>query len=100
MMTTQANKVTVMGVSDEITTCECCGRAGLKRTVALRFESGDIRNYGCDCAAKALTFGSRRAKASHILDLAKWRNLYNTNPTRAARLGYYAHNFDLVQVGA
>jgi hypothetical protein len=44
---------TFLGISDEVDSCDCCGRGGLKRTVALRFEDGDLF-YGVDCAARAL----------------------------------------------
>lgn len=43
----------VLGITDENTTCECCGKTGLKRTVALEFEH-DIRYFGVDCAAMAV----------------------------------------------
>lgn len=45
----------ILGITDERTTCECCGKANLKRTVAIEFNS-DIRYYGTTCAAKALNF--------------------------------------------
>lgn len=45
--------VKMMGISDEITTCQCCGRKNLKRTAVLDFD-GDQRYYGSDCAARAL----------------------------------------------
>ncbi len=52
--------VRVLGITDERTECECCGRKGLKRTVALdRADAegnltGDVTYFGTDCAAKAL----------------------------------------------
>lgn len=45
----------ILGITDERTTCECCGKQGLKRTVAIDFAS-EIRYYGTTCAAKALKF--------------------------------------------
>jgi hypothetical protein len=50
----------VLGITDEKTECECCGRTGLKRTVALdRTDAegnltGDVTYFGTDCAAKAI----------------------------------------------
>lgn len=46
----------IIGLNDEQTVCDCCGRKGLKRTVVLeRHESGentlDIIRVGVDCAA-------------------------------------------------
>jgi len=43
----------VLGKSDEVTTCECCGKANLKLTVILTNGEGEVR-YGRDCAARAL----------------------------------------------
>lgn len=45
----------VMGVSEDRTTCDCCGKQNLKRTVCLRRESdGEDLFYGVNCAADAL----------------------------------------------
>ena len=49
---------TILGVDDEVTVCERCGKRNLKRTVALEMTSDDgdttVVRYGCDCAARAL----------------------------------------------
>ena len=45
----------ILAITDERTTCECCGKSGLKRTVVIEFSS-EIRFYGTTCAAKALNF--------------------------------------------
>lgn len=47
-------KWTIQGVTDEVTSCDCCGRQDLKRTVALLGEDGDEVFFGTECAAKAL----------------------------------------------
>lgn len=43
----------VLGINNDVTTCECCGKANLKLTVVLGDEYGE-RHYGRDCAAKAM----------------------------------------------
>lgn len=43
----------ILGVNDEVTTCECCGKSNLKLTVVLTDGEGE-RHYGRDCAARAL----------------------------------------------
>lgn len=43
----------ILGISDEVTTCECCGKKNLKRTVVLTNGEGEV-HYGSECAAKAL----------------------------------------------
>ncbi len=48
-------KFQIMGVTDEVTTCDCCGRANLKRTVCLRsVEDAEDVFYGTQCAAVAM----------------------------------------------
>lgn len=45
----------VIGTTDEITSCDCCGRRDLRSTVALAdTESGDVVHYGVTCAARAM----------------------------------------------
>lgn len=52
-------QVKILGINDDVTTCECCGRAGLKKTVVLDFVEGKgIVHYGTACAAKSLRFGA------------------------------------------
>ncbi|WP_406436447.1 hypothetical protein OHB14_62375 [Streptomyces sp. NBC_01613] len=55
----------ILGVTDDFTECGCCGRRGLKRTVALMpldadgNEDGtaeDVAYYGTSCAATALSW--------------------------------------------
>lgn len=50
------NAFTFKGISEN-ETCDCCGRQGLKRTVALEmFGTDEIVFYGVDCAAKAMKY--------------------------------------------
>jgi hypothetical protein len=45
---------TVLGFTEEVQSCECCGRTDLKGTVALERNDGEgIVYYGVVCAAKA-----------------------------------------------
>ena len=39
-------------VTDEINTCDCCGRTELKATVAMQLSDGGILHYGRTCAAR------------------------------------------------
>lgn len=39
-------------VTDEIDTCDCCGRTDLKATVAMQLSDGGILHYGRTCAAR------------------------------------------------
>jgi len=59
-ITTNGNKkmtpVKILGVTDEVTTCGCCGRNGLKKTIALEIDE-TLTHYGTTCATKALRYG-------------------------------------------
>ena len=45
--------INVLGSSDEVTTCERCGKSNLKLTVILDID-GDVVHYGADCAAQTI----------------------------------------------
>lgn len=61
----------VLGINDEVTTCDCCGKTNLKCTVALESEATGIVRYGRDCAAKAVMGNKSRSNATHIEKVAK-----------------------------
>jgi len=42
----------VLSVVDSVNSCDCCGRIGLKKTVAVEHDNGDICYYGTTCATK------------------------------------------------
>lgn len=45
--------VTILGTTDAVDSCDCCGRTGLKATVAIRFDdSAEVQHYGRTCAAR------------------------------------------------
>ena len=41
-----------VGIDDSVTTCDCCGKSGLKFTVVMQMETGDIAHYGQVCASR------------------------------------------------
>lgn len=43
----------IKGISDEVTTCECCGRPNLKKTIVL-VDDGCVSYFGNECAARAM----------------------------------------------
>jgi hypothetical protein len=51
------------GTTDEVSTCDCCGRQGLKVTVAIELEGGDLVHYGVTCAARALKVDAATVRA-------------------------------------
>jgi len=60
----------IEGITDAVSTCDCCGRTGLRRVVALRdAETGEVAMFGTTCAARAL--GMARSKGEMVALLAK-----------------------------
>src|SRR5688572_10141384 len=43
----------ILAITDETSTCECCGKTNLKKVVVLQKEDGSVVRYGTDCAARA-----------------------------------------------
>jgi len=58
----------ILGTTQDVTTCECCGLKNLKKTVELGVLDadnnfgGEVLHYGVDCAATALGFSKRGGK--------------------------------------
>ena len=67
----------VLGANADETTCHCCGRQGLKLTVALAVlddesnQTGEVVRYGTGCAATALRFGICKVTPKAIETAAK-----------------------------
>jgi hypothetical protein len=64
----RTRRVRFLGNTDDVTTCECCGKPELKSTVVLSFDDGEPVHFGVVCAAlaigtdaKAVRFESRQA---------------------------------------
>lgn len=49
-------------LDDTVTTCDCCGRTGLKATVAMKLDDGGILYYGRTCAARNSGKDQRKIK--------------------------------------
>lgn len=50
-----AHNAKLLGITDERTTCDCCGKTNLKRVAVIDLGEGNIVYYGRDCAAKKLS---------------------------------------------
>lgn len=53
----------MLGTSDEVQQCECCGRDDLKKTIALSVDDGDPLFFGETCAARALARSAKDVRA-------------------------------------
>lgn len=58
-------RFTFLGVTGAVTTCDCCGRQGLAKTIALRENSTEeILYFGSACGAKAIGWGVKEFNAA------------------------------------
>lgn len=60
---TTPRTVRFLGTTDEVDTCDCCGRTGLKSTVALSIDDGEPVHFGVVCAARALSRPAREIRS-------------------------------------
>ena len=103
----------VKGTTDDVTTCQQCGRGGLRKTVALALldvdgNEDEVTYFGVDCAARAT--GQRQtairnaaAAADRHMDQAqRWARemseFYDVEPTLAAQR-YHAANRRYIEEG-
>jgi hypothetical protein len=72
----------ILSLSDTITTCDCCGRQNLKKTVILtesddRFPGqDDVMAYGSQCAATALRKAGVKGFKNHVTNAAIEKQAY------------------------
>lgn len=69
----------VKGITDEITSCGCCGKSNLKKTVILEGDDGEILYYGSECAAAALTGKKSRKGGELVANLAGAVDFFKRN---------------------
>lgn len=85
----------ILGLTDERTTCECCGKVNLKCTVALEHVdaeghgTGNITYYGRDCASRA-KFGRTSPALVKKIEAAANSEMYNAKMNREAKLARIA----------
>lgn len=41
-----------LGITDAVTSCDCCGKSGLRRTVCMELDGGELVHYGTTCASR------------------------------------------------
>ena len=45
-------KFRIFGFTDEVTTCDCCGKANLSGTFAVEMQDGEMLHYGSVCVTR------------------------------------------------
>ena len=63
----------VLGITDERTECECCGKTNLKCTVAIEDSegTGNIVYFGRDCASRKIHGNNKSGNVKAVESLAK-----------------------------
>lgn len=62
---------TLLGLTDAVSTCDCCGKRNLKVAVEMENEAGEVVHYGRDCAGAALYGRKDRKNGERAALLAK-----------------------------
>lgn len=65
----------ILGIDDSINSCDCCGKQGLQKTVAiLNLETGEIGHFGSTCAMRPSScFGLEKSDMSKAISAYKAR---------------------------
>ncbi len=64
--------VPFLGTTDEVSTCDCCGKTNLKSTLALSVDGGEAVYYGVVCAARAIGRSEKEVRSgARAADKAK-----------------------------
>lgn len=79
----------ILGITDERTDCDCCGKSNLKCTVALETEAGDTVYYGRHCAALAM-HGSKSARNVSRVEVAAAKAVSDAEYNRQSKLARIA----------
>ena len=62
----------MLGTSDEVLQCECCGKSNLKRTIVIQMtEDSEPVFYGSQCGALALSHRGIEAKGPKLAKLSE-----------------------------
>ena len=72
-MTTEASQYRILGITDSVTSCDCCGKTGLVKTVVIEdSETGNMGHYGTTCAMNpAKCFGFSKSEMAKAINRFK-----------------------------
>lgn len=96
------SRYTLLGIDDEVTTCDCCGKRNLKCTVALESADGIVR-FGRDCAARALgkrsTTADKMEREARTVSAANLGGSWRIWPTEPRNMGWTSVPFHFESAG-
>lgn len=55
-----------LAIVDDVNTCDCCGKTGLKHTVAMQSDDGALMHFGSVCATRHSGRGLKTIKAEAV----------------------------------
>jgi hypothetical protein len=87
-MTTQEYRI--IGITDEQTECDACGRIELKRTVILELDGVEAGRYGTTCASKIV---GRPLTAAHVDNIEAVRRSNMIDTLRQVKRDFEAGGF-------
>lgn len=74
MSNTTTRRFRILAIVDDVNSCECCGKSGLQRTVAIEnCETGEIKYFGTSCAMQPAK-GFEIEKREMTLELSKFKH--------------------------
>ena len=79
-----------LGITDERTSCDCCGKSNLKCTVAMELDGGEIVYYGRTCASRNTGKTSRQINAEVRAEEARILAAASIAPAEIAALAGHA----------
>ena len=96
---TDSKAYKMIGITDEVTSCDCCGRTDLKRTVVLeRTDDGVIVYFGTTCGARAIGWTTKEfaaaAKDAQIERQRAITRFYNAHPASQKRQQSLKEHYD------
>lgn len=86
----------ILGITDAVHTCDCCGKKNLKKAVELENPEGVIVFYGTDCAGAAL-YGRKDRKNGQAAEF-RARVVAKCREALPAVLAMVAEGLDMEQV--
>ena len=57
----------LLNICEDITSCDCCGKSGLKCTMELQGADGSVVYFGRDCGARALAWTASADRAEKLV---------------------------------
>lgn len=79
-----------LGFTDEVTSCDCCGKTDLKGTYCIEnLQTGDIMYFGCVCAAKRMQWSKKEFTTRYKADVKEQTSAAQQEYRRSEEMSNY-----------